>query len=79
MKNTLADLNNILFEQLERLNDDDLTDEQLEMQLKKTDQIVRVSEKIIANGELAFKAIQHQDKYYGSTNKKLPAMLEGEW
>lgn len=79
MKNTLADLNNILFEQLERLNDDDLTDEQLEMQLKKTDQIVKVSEKIIANGELAFKAIQHQDKYYGSTNKKLPAMLEGEW
>lgn len=79
MKNTLADLNNILFEQLERLNDDDMTDEELETQLKKTDQIVKVSEKIIANGELAFKAIQHQDKYYGSTNKKLPAMLEGEW
>lgn len=50
MKNTLADLNNILFEQLERLNDDDLTEDQLEMQLKKTDQIVKVSEKIIANG-----------------------------
>jgi hypothetical protein len=79
MKNTLADLNNILFEQLERLSDDDLTDEQLETQLKKTDQIVKVSEKIIANGELAFKAIQHQDKYYGTSNKKLPAMLEGEW
>ena len=79
MKNTLADLNNILFEQLERLSDDDLTDEQLETQLKKTDQIVKVSEKIIANGELAFKAIQHQDKYYGTSNEKLPAMLEGEW
>jgi hypothetical protein len=79
MKNTLADLNNILFEQLERLSDDDLTDEQLETQLKKTDQIVKVSEKIIANGELAFKAIQHQDKYYETSNKKLPAMLEGEW
>lgn len=79
MKNTLSDLNNILFEQLERLNDDSLTDEQLEVQLKKTDQIVKVSEKIIANGELAFKAIQHQDKYYGTGNKKLPAMLEGEW
>ena len=78
MKNTLADLNNILFEQLERLSDDNLTDEELEKQLKKTDQIVKVSEKIIANGELAFRAIQHKDKYYG-TGKQLPPMLEGEW
>ena len=44
MKNTLSDLNNILFEQLERLNDDDLTEDQLELQLKKTDQIVKVSD-----------------------------------
>lgn len=79
MKNTLADLNNILFEQLERLNDDDLTDEELEKQLKKTDCIVKVSEKIIENGELAFKAIQHKDKYYGTGGKQLPPMLEGEW
>jgi len=76
MKNTLSELNNILFEQLERLNDDSLTDEQLEMQLKKT---VKVSEKIIANGELAFKAIQHKDKYYGTGGKSLSPMLEGEW
>ena len=79
MKNTLADLNNILFEQLERLNDDSLTEDQLELQLKKTDQIVKVSEKIIANGELAFKAIQHKDKYYGTGGKVLPPMLEGDW
>lgn len=78
MKNTLSDLNNVLFEQLERLNDDELTGDQLEMQLKKTDQIVKVSEKIIANGELAFKAIQHKDKYYGG-GKALPPMLEGNW
>ena len=72
MKNTLSDLNNYLFEQLERLNDDSLTDEQLEIQLRKTDQIVKVSEKIIANGGLAFKAIQHKDKYYGTGGKSLP-------
>ena len=79
MKNTLADLNNVLFEQLERLNDDELTDEQLKVQLQKTDQIVKVSEMIISNGELAFRAIQHRDKYYGKGEKSLPPMLEGDW
>ena len=79
MKNTLADLNNILFEQLERLNDDELTEEELELQLKKTDSIVKVSEKIIQNGELAFRAIQHKDKFYGTGGNTLPPMLEGEW
>ena len=72
MKNTLVDLNNILFEQLERLNDDSLSDEEMEMQLKRTDQIVKVSEKIISNGELAFKAIAYlndRDFEEGETNK----------
>ena len=56
-----------------------VTREELEKQLKKTDCIVKVSEKIIENGELAFKAIQHKDKYYGTGGKQLPPMLEGEW
>ena len=76
MKNTLADLNNYLFEQLERLNDDELTDEQLDRELKKTDNIVKVSEKIIQNGELAFKAMKHMDEYgYGQTHH-IPALLD---
>ncbi len=79
MKNKLSDLNNVLFEQLERLSDDSLTEDQLQAQLKRTDMIVKVSEKIIDNGELAFRAIQHRDKYYGGKDKSLPPMLEGDW
>ena len=76
MKNTLADLNNYLFEQLERLNDDELTDDQLERELKKTDNIVKISEKIIQNGELAFKTMKHMDEYgYGQT-RSVPKMLD---
>ena len=77
MKNTLSDLNNYLFEQLERLSDDELTEDQLERELRKTDSIVKVSEKIIANGELAFKTMQHMDNYgYGlSGDRALPPML----
>lgn len=76
MKNTLMDLNNYLFEQLERLNDDSLTDEQFEKELKKTDSMVKVGEKIIQNGELAFKTMQHMDNYGYNTNQRtVPAML----
>ena len=76
MKNTLADFNNYLFEQLERLNDDSLTDEQLDREIKKTDTIIGVGDLIVRNGELAFKAMQHLDKFgYTSAHKAVPAML----
>lgn len=82
MKNTLSDLNNYLFEQLERLNDDELTDEQMERELKKTDSIVRISERIIENGELAFKTMKHMDDYgYNAGKRNVPALLNagGDW
>lgn len=76
MKNTLMDLNNYLFEQIERLNDDELSEDQLDRELKKTDSIVKISEKIIQNGELAFKTMKHMDEYgYGQTHS-VPKMLE---
>lgn len=84
MKNTLTDLNNYLFEQLERLNDDEMSGEDLERELQKTDSIVRISEKIIENGELAFKTMKHLDEYgyhpQRNTNA-IPPMLStgGEW
>ena len=78
MKNTLTDLNNYLFEQLERLNDDELTPEELDRELQKTDSIVKISEKIIENGELAFKTMKHLDDYGYHTDKAagtIPPML----
>lgn len=77
MKNALTDLNNYLFEQLERLNDDELTDDQLDRELKKADAVVKVSEKIIQTGELALKTIKHRDEYgYNNKSSKMPALLE---
>ena len=75
MKNTLLDLNNYLFEQIERLNDDELTDDQLDRELKKTDSIVKISEKIIENGELAFKTMKHMDEYGYGQQRTIPTML----
>ena len=76
MKNTLIDFNNYLFEQLERLNDDQLTDEQLERELRKMDAVVKIGDAIIRNGELAFRTMEHMDKYgYSSDKRAAPAML----
>ena len=43
MKNTLQDLNNHLFEQLERLNDEDLSDEELDKELKRADGMTKIA------------------------------------
>lgn len=56
MRNTLADLNNILFEQMERLQDDDLKGENLETELKKTKSIVDVANTVIENASLSLEA-----------------------
>lgn len=76
MKNTLGDLNNHLFAQLEKLNDDDLTGEQLDSEIKRTEAMAKISEQIIRNGELQFKAMQHMDEYGYERKKLVPEMLE---
>lgn len=75
MKNTLNDLNNYLFEQIERLNDDSLSVDELDKELKKSDSIIKISEKIIANGELALKTIKHMDEYGYGNQRTIPTML----
>lgn len=50
MKNTLWDLNNALFEQIERLQDDTLSEEGLEREIKRTDAVTKIAKNIIDNG-----------------------------
>ena len=75
MKNTLADLNNHLFEALERLNDEDLDEEGIDRELKRADGMTKIAEQIIKNGELAYKTMVHMDEY-GCGDKNVPVMLE---
>lgn len=76
VKNTLYDLNNHLFEQLERLNDEELTDEQLEKELRRSEGMTKIAEQIIKNGELAYKNMVHMDEYHYDENRRVPTMLE---
>ena len=77
MKNTLTDLNNHLFEQLERLNDDELDDAQLEKELKRAEGMTKVATQIIQNAELAYKTMVHMAEYgYADSKGSVPEMLE---
>lgn len=75
MKNKLADLNNHLFAQLERLSDEDLTREQLDQEIRRTEAIVATSTVIVRNADIALKAATLMAEYDG-TQIHLPAMIE---
>lgn len=76
-KNTLTDLNDHLFEQLERLNDEDLDAEQLEKELRRADGMTKIAAQIIQNGELAYRTMVHMDEYgYNTGRAAVPEMLE---
>lgn len=62
-RNKLIDLNNALFEQLERLNDDDLVGDDLERELKRTKAICAIGHTIINNAQVALEAQKHIDEY----------------
>ena len=74
IKNTLVDLNNHLFEQLERLNDDDLTDKELEKEIRRAKSMASIAQAIVANAGLGIKAERLRVEHRNSVN--LPEMLE---
>lgn len=72
MKNTLTDLNNYLFEAIERLNDDSLSDEQLDREIKRSEAVQKVAGTIISNANLALQAKKHMDEYGKGDSVEIP-------
>ena len=78
MKNKLSDLNNHLFEQLERLNDEDLKDEKLESEIKRAKAITNVAQTIINNANTILEATKFlDDSGYIPINKNETLQLLG--
>ncbi|WP_028392744.1 hypothetical protein [Bacillus cihuensis] len=77
MRNTLGDLNNHLFAQLERLNDEEIKGEDLAEEFKRAKAISDIATRIIQNGDLVLKA----QKFYDDNDRlnldsEKPKMLE---
>jgi hypothetical protein len=67
------DLHNILFEELERLNDEDLTGDDLAAEIKRAKAIEGVADQVIANTSNMLTAMRFQ----AQTGGRVPVALMG--
>jgi len=77
MKNTLGDLNNHLFAQLERLGDEDLKGDKLKEEMDRARSISDIAKGIISNGNLVLQAEKFTAETLGRSKAETPKMLEG--
>lgn len=80
MKNKLIDLNDHLFMQLERLNDEELSGDEMINEIKRARAINDTAGKIIDNARLALDATRLQVEFgtAARTGVDLPEMLENK-
>lgn len=76
MKNTLRDLNNHLFAQLERLSEEELKGDDLKEEITRAKAVTDVAARIIENGNLVLQGQKFVKDTYDA-DKNLPKMLEG--
>lgn len=74
MQNNLSDLNNHLFSQLELLESGELSEKDLDLELKKAKAITQISSQILNIARLQIAAINTAEEC-GLVNKDLPALI----
>jgi hypothetical protein len=77
VKNTLGDLNNHLFAQLERLGDEDLKGEELQEEILRAKAVTSIASQIISNGSLVLEAKKMVSNALDA-DAKIPKMLEAD-
>lgn len=72
--NNIQDLNKILFERIEALENNELSDDALNREITKTDAIVKVSTTILNNAKLALEAQKQFDEYGTGRTVNIPLL-----
>lgn len=78
MRNKLTDLNNHLFAQLERLGDESLSAEDLEIEIERSKAIAGISNQIVSNARLALDAEKFRADGGLIQGQRMPEMLESK-
>ena len=74
MANKLSDLNAILFDQIRKIENDELTDEQLEREIKKSESITKTASVILGNAKLALDAQKQFDEFGTGRTVDIPLL-----
>ena len=79
MKNTAGDLQNHLIAQLERLSEENISEEKLEAEIKRSQAIASVAKQAIDNGRLVYDAqklvLQAKNHGIDLTEETMPPMI----
>ncbi len=77
MQDKLIDLNNHLFEMIERLNDEELTNDKLDLEIKRANAMSSISKQIIDNAKVELEATKLVLDYSRTPQDvKLPTMID---
>lgn len=78
MKNQLIDLHNHLFAQMERLNDEDLSPEELKNEVNRSKAMSGIARDIISNADLSLRATKFKVEEGLVGKDSMPLMLGGK-
>ncbi len=70
----ISDLNSILFERIKAINDNNLSNEKLEMEIKKAEATTSLANVIVKNATVALAAQKHFDEYGTGRTVDIPLL-----
>lgn len=72
--NNIVDLNQALFKRIEALENDDLSDDELDREIKKSDAVVKISACILNQAKIALDAQKQFDEYATGRTVEIPLL-----